>query len=540
MLPHAVIDVGTNSVKLLVGNVHEGQVTPLLERSVQTRLGQGFYKDHYLLPEPMAETVRTVSGFAEEARAQGAAAIRILATSAARDAKNAGDLMTAVRDACGLDLEVISGEQEADWAFRAVTSDPRLTGRPVLILDVGGGSTEFILGRDQDQEFRRSFQLGCVRLLEQLRIPENPGTQHRNHCLAAVREFLAKEASRALEPAMAGYFPESILLVGTGGTATVLGALELRLPRFDRDRLEGLELSIDTVRESFLKLWRMPLAARRQLPGLPPERADVMLTGSAIYLGVMELFGLNSLRVSTRGMRFAALLETALRSQPTRSANGLRSQKPRKRPAAGTGTARLAAFEAAARSEAQALMAHLEREPRHVEQVTRLALLIFDQLTPVHKLTHENRVLLVCASLLHDIGWKVAPDGAKHHKHSARMIREHPWQSLDPRQVTLVSLIARYHRKSPPSAEHRDFASLPPRDQVRVRKLASILRIADGLDRSHLQHVEDIQVVIESGRLAFRVTASSDLRPELAALAKKAGLARTVYKREPEFVIQRS
>src|SRR5438045_632569 len=146
MLPvrRAVIDVGTNSIKLLVADVAGQDVVPLLEDSKQTRLGRGFYETHRLQPEAISTTAKAVAKVAEAAREQRAASIRVVATSAARDAVNPGDLTSAIEKACGLKVEIISGEQEADWVFQGVTTDAALAQAPLLLLDVGGGSTEFI------------------------------------------------------------------------------------------------------------------------------------------------------------------------------------------------------------------------------------------------------------------------------------------------------------------------------------------------------------------------------------------------------------
>ena len=194
----AVIDIGTNSIKLLVGEVQGGLVRPLDERSEQTRLGAGFYETHLLQPIPIARTASAVAKFCAYAGEQDAGVIRVIATSAARDAKNADDLVTAVRRASGLRVEIISGDQEAEWVYRGVTSDERFHGRSLLILDVGGGSTEFILGDQDHHHFRQSFPLGSVRLLEKLRPHDPPSIQD----LAACRDWLREFCGRQLGPAM--------------------------------------------------------------------------------------------------------------------------------------------------------------------------------------------------------------------------------------------------------------------------------------------------------------------------------------------------
>src|SRR3954470_22042102 len=162
----AVIDVGTNSVKLLVADVAGHDVHPVCEDSKQTRLGQGFYETHRLQPEPIAKTARAVMKFAALARELRADSVRVIATSAARDAINPQELVSALEGDSGLKVEIISGDQEAEWAFQGVTTDPELARQPLLLLDVGGGSTEFILGHGEHKHFRESFPLGTVRLME--------------------------------------------------------------------------------------------------------------------------------------------------------------------------------------------------------------------------------------------------------------------------------------------------------------------------------------------------------------------------------------
>ena len=310
MTRRAVIDIGTNSVKLLVADLDQGAIRPVLECSEQTRLGRGFYTDHRLRAEPIAHTARVVAGFARRAHEGGASLIRLLATSAARDARNAEELLAAIRQASGLEVEIISGEQEAEWAFRGAVLGQHLDAQPVLILDVGGGSTEFILGAGATLWFRQSFALGVVRLLERIRLAEPPSPDDLERCLESISRFLQTDVAPNLQPALAAHHQAGIVqLVGTGGSASILGAMELRLSQFDRDRIEGSMLDLARVRWHLDHLWSLPIEERRKIPGLPPERADVILTGVAIYAGVMRQFKLDHLRISTRGMRYAALAD---------------------------------------------------------------------------------------------------------------------------------------------------------------------------------------------------------------------------------------
>lgn len=309
----AVIDVGTNSVKLLVADVSGREIHPICEESKQTRLGQGFYETHRLLPEAIANTAQAVAGFVEQARQHQAGDIRVIATSAARDASNASELVAAIDRASGQKLEIISGEQEADWAFHGVTTDPALAQVPLLLLDVGGGSTEFILGHGDHKHFRQSFRLGTVRLLETIPHSDPPTREEFAETRAWVRDFIAEKIRPALLPALeretelhAPHLP--IALVGTGGTTTILARLEAKLETYDRAIIENTRISLERLRWHTENLWSMPLVRREGIIGLPRKRADVILTGTIIFEAVMEQFGFTELRVSTRGLRFAAVM----------------------------------------------------------------------------------------------------------------------------------------------------------------------------------------------------------------------------------------
>lgn len=312
----AVIDIGTNSIKLLVAGVTGRDVQPLWEDSKQTRLGRGFYETHQLQPEPIEKTARAVAKYAAVAREWRAESVRVIATSAARDAKNPRDLTTAIERESGLKVEIISGEQEADWAFRGVTSDPALTKHPLLLLDVGGGSTEFILGHGQRKHFAHSFSLGTVRLMEKIPHSDPPTRSELAACRVWLKDFLRTQVRPKLAVELrdeARFDPArpQVQLVGTGGTTSILARMESELLSYDRERIEATRLSLARVTWHRKRLWRLPLEERKQIIGLPKKRADVILTGVAICEAVMQEFGFNELRVSTRGLRFAAVMDGA-------------------------------------------------------------------------------------------------------------------------------------------------------------------------------------------------------------------------------------
>jgi exopolyphosphatase/guanosine-5'-triphosphate,3'-diphosphate pyrophosphatase len=310
----AIIDIGTNSVKLLVADVDGRTVAPVLEESEQTRLGKGLFKTRRLQADAIQQTANAVAAFTAKARKAGAENVRVIATSAAREAKNPGDLTLAIEKSSALKVEIISGDTEADWAFQGVTTDPDLRTAPLLLLDVGGGSTEFILGQGESKHFRESFPLGTVRLLEELPPGDPPTVKELAACRQWVATFLEKEVRPKLEPELqrerqldAERHP--VQLVGTGGTTTILARMEAKIDSYDRTQIEATRLTREQLRMHVARLWSLPLAERKLTVGLPKKRADVILTGVVIYEGVMETFGFNELRVSTRGLRFAALMQ---------------------------------------------------------------------------------------------------------------------------------------------------------------------------------------------------------------------------------------
>ena len=326
----AVIDVGTNSVKLLVADVYDDEIRPVREESTQTRLGQGFYETRRLQPEAIAATAEATAKFAAAARQDQASRIRVLATSAAREAVNSLELTEAIQVAAGLQVEIISGDQEALLGLKGVQTDPQLAQSALLLLDVGGGSTQCILGDTEQITFRRSFALGTVRLLEMLPCSDPPKPEELRKCRRWLSQFLQEQIPQELRQALQGSNSTAnsgmaiddpsrfggagaagVALVGVGGTASILGCMEAKLERFDRQRLEATRLSAGRVSWHVDRLWSLPLAERQQTPGLPKNRADVILMGVAIYEAVMDVLGSGELRISTRGLRFAALSDAA-------------------------------------------------------------------------------------------------------------------------------------------------------------------------------------------------------------------------------------
>ena len=298
----AIIDVGSNSVKLLVADVAGGVVTPIVHKGEQTRLGRGVFDTGRLRPEAISDTARVVGAFAARAKEEGAETVRVLATSAVREAGNSDQLAAAIA-AGGLELEIIDGQTEAELVLRGVRSLPEFAKGPLAIIDVGGGSTELLVADDATLRLQHSFALGTVRWLELYSVSETPTAAERAKLAQALDGFLDEQVTPKL-----GGVPLPGTLVGAGGTPVFLSRIFKERDDLAADEIESLRLSLPEVQTLTNRLWQMPLAARGELPGLPANRADVILFGAAIYEAVMMRCGFHELRPTLRGVRYGALL----------------------------------------------------------------------------------------------------------------------------------------------------------------------------------------------------------------------------------------
>ncbi|MBK7860379.1 MAG: Ppx/GppA family phosphatase [Archangiaceae bacterium] len=293
MSRYAAIDVGTNSVLLLVAerDAH-GKWHPVVERAEITRLGKGVDQSKRLLPEAIEATVKVLEAYATEAKQLGAKQIAVSATSAARDASNGADFLDAAKARAGLDIEIIAGEEEARLSYASAHAD--FGGKqPLIVLDIGGGSTEFIYGTAAgDVKFRHSFDVGSVRMTE------------RFHGDAAkIRAHL--QATFAALPTP----PPDALLVGVAGTVTTVLSVSRAIEPYDASKVHGATMPRSEVSAVAQKLGSLDLEARKQLPGLQPKRADVIPAGALILDEAMSRLGAGELKVSDRGLRWGLLAD---------------------------------------------------------------------------------------------------------------------------------------------------------------------------------------------------------------------------------------
>ena len=298
----AIIDVGSNSVKLLVAEVNDGVLKPLVHEGEQTRLGRGVFETGKLDQETIKQTAFVAGQFAEKAKRLGAVEVKAVATSAAREARNGMDLIEAFRD-INLSLTIIGGNKEAELVLRGVRSHPDFHSGPLTIMDVGGGSTELLIAEGGDVRAQSSFPIGTVRLLEQLPVSDLPTAPERTKII----DYLDNFFSEYLDLKIANItLPKT--LVGAGGTPVFLSCILKEVEDLPAEALEMLSFTLDEVQSLNDRLWMMNLEQRRNLTGLPANRADVILFGIAIFEVIMVRYGIGELRPTLRGVRHGAIL----------------------------------------------------------------------------------------------------------------------------------------------------------------------------------------------------------------------------------------
>jgi exopolyphosphatase/guanosine-5'-triphosphate,3'-diphosphate pyrophosphatase len=303
----AAVDIGTNSVRLLVADVdgtspRDAKIMPLDRRMRITRLGQGVDGSRALAPEAIARTTAVLREYRDALAEYGVTRVRATATSAARDATNRDEFFTAAHDALGVTPELLSGEEEAALSFLGATADLDAPA-PYLVVDIGGGSTEFVLGTDAPVGLV-SLDMGCVRITEQFIHSDPPAPEELSNAVAVVRDLVA-EVPRVIPGAL-----DAATLVGLAGTVTTVAAVEQGLPEYDPDKIHHFRLTREAAEDVFRTLATESVEQRKHNPGLEPGRVDVIVGGAAVLVGIFRVLGFDEMLVSE-----ADILDGLVRSQ---------------------------------------------------------------------------------------------------------------------------------------------------------------------------------------------------------------------------------
>jgi exopolyphosphatase/guanosine-5'-triphosphate,3'-diphosphate pyrophosphatase len=304
----AVVDIGTNSTRLLIADVDGDSVTEIERRSIVTRLGEGVDATGALGDEPQQRVFKVLESYAEAIDAEGCDVRTAVMTSAVRDASNGAEFAQTVRERYGLEGRTLSGDEEARLTFLGATASPAAdSGGPLVVIDIGGGSTELVVGRGRDVEFHVSTQVGVVRHTER-HLHHDPPTEEE-------LEALARDAGPRLEEAVPAELRASVAsAIAVAGTATQCAAIDLELDPYDADRVEGHRLSLETLQGLLERLASVPLEERRSVSGLDPARAPTIVAGVVVLCEALRTFELDETRVSERDILWGVALDVAERS----------------------------------------------------------------------------------------------------------------------------------------------------------------------------------------------------------------------------------
>jgi exopolyphosphatase / guanosine-5'-triphosphate,3'-diphosphate pyrophosphatase len=503
--PHlAVIDLGTNSIRLVVAEVESSATYRILENlREQTRLGEGLHESGRIGEAALHRSLTALGTMKAIADGYRVDELRAIATSAVREAENGAELVEAARARHGIEVEVIPADVEARLAFRSVQQHFPLDASPTAIVDIGGGSLEIVLVAGTVIDEVHSLPLGAVRLTEAY-IRSDPIRPEewkalRRRIKREIRERLGKPTFTAAT------------MIGSGGTFTTLAAMVAAERGDEAPSTHGYVLGRADLVHLLDRLREAPLRDRRQLRGLGPERADIIVAGVAAVERLAKHLGVQRIVVNERGIRDGLLLEMIARRFPGETGLPLYENR----------LEWVRAFARKCRSN----------EP-HCEQVARLAGRLFDELREPLELEPGDRELLVAAALLHDIGYLISH--AKHHKHSYHMITHSGLPGFSGRETEVVAAVARYHRRTHPRKSHEAFARLSPGEQRRVRLLAGLLRVANGLDRTHGQAVTEVRVEADEDRVRITAVAASEPEVDLNDALRKSRLLEVAIDRSIE------
>jgi len=510
----AALDIGTNSFHLVVARPGPDGFETLAREKEMVRLGQGGSDMKELSPAAIDRAVAALARMRRFAESQGAVTVRAVATSATREARNAATFIDRARREAGVDVEVISGIEEARLIYLGILQTVPIFDRRALCIDIGGGSTELLIGERSETLLARSLKLGAVRLTERYFL----GGELSGRSIRACREHIASLLSHFERDSRPHGF--DVAVASSGTAESVARLIQHRRGEPDLRTFNCFEFTAEEVHdvtEMLCTTRTTPL--RSKIPGLDANRADIAPAGALILDEIVRSLGITHLTFSEGALRDGVLLDTLQR-----------------RSGQTTGIGEIPSLRDVTDRSVRQLQDRCDEDPAHSEQVARIAVELFDDLELTNRLGPDARRYLEAAARLANVGLVVSH--SKHHLHSYYVIRNSELSGLTDHEIELIAQIARYHRKSPPKQSHAEFAQLTQPDQQLVRILAAILRVAIGLDRSHEARVSGLRVATDSERITIEVQArtSCDIALELYAANERKGLLEEVAGRRIELL----
>jgi exopolyphosphatase/guanosine-5'-triphosphate,3'-diphosphate pyrophosphatase len=484
------IDIGTNSTRLLVARINKDCSYTILSRQKQlVRLGEGEFSNNLLRDDAMDRGVLVTSQFIKLARSFGAEEVVAVATSATRDAVNRNLFLGRLRRETGVDVRVVSGREEARLIYLGVASGINLGDQHALFVDIGGGSTEIAIGSQRSHFYLDSIDLGSIRLSNRF-FPDGNVTPVSDPEYQQICDFI--------RIAMAGTIRESRQFridraIGSSGTIVNIGEIARRRSQ-DRKDEDTIFISRIEIEEVSALLRELPLKERKKVPGINPDRADIIICGAAILETLLKELDIDQIAVSNRGLQDGLVVDYLSQMENFPIIGDLSVRQ---------------------RSILQIGHSYSINE-FHARNVTRIAVELYDtaRALGLHRYENQARELLEYATFLHDIGSFISY--SNHHMHSAYIIENTDFPGFSPLEIVVMAKIAQFHRKKLPTRKHPDLGMLDNEVREQVIILSSFLRLAESLDRSHMGLVKSARFTeVQGDRVVMNVHAPEDCHLEM-------------------------
>ncbi|MGA7908467.1 MAG: Ppx/GppA phosphatase family protein [Candidatus Sulfotelmatobacter sp.] len=499
----AAVDIGSNSVRLKIARLTRGRLRAVHEDREVTRLGESTFRSGFLTPEAMAETVKVLRRFHRAAQQVVTDSVRVVATSALRDARNSQAFLEWVRSATGWTVEIISGVEEARLIHLGLVSALRVDSSTALMIDLGGGSCELTVSNHGHIRDTVSLPLGSVRLTDEFLRHDPP----RKGEVKRLRGFVVREVNRISARVVAAKVKN---VIATSGTAAALAATAGHSRR--NRRSQRAVVSRAEMTRIAKRLARLPVAERRKIEGIGFRRAEIIVAGAMVYHELLDRCHLKGFRYSPLGLRDGLLAQMAAEyDRSTRSGKQIESER----------------WESITNA-----VAHYHVDMKHALDVRNAAMLLFSALRPVHGLSPEFREWLSAAAMLYEVGDYVNRNG--HHRHTYYIISNSEILGYSPQQRRIIAAIARYLGKSRPGMDDGPVKTLDPADRAGVQKAILLLRLARALNLGRSRAVQKVRVSLRAAdvrvTLVPRRRMGVDL--ELWAIEKECAYFREVFGRE--------
>jgi exopolyphosphatase/guanosine-5'-triphosphate,3'-diphosphate pyrophosphatase len=499
----AAVDIGSNSVRLKIARLQAGRLRALHEDREVTRLGEGVFSSGFLTPDSMAETVKVLRRFHRTTQQIVIDNVRVVATSALRDARNSQAFLEWVRSATGWRVEIVSGVEEARLIHLGLVSGSRIDRTPTLLMDLGGGSCELTVTHRGHIRDAVSLPLGAVRLTNEF-LRHDPV---RKGELKRLRGFVTREANRIVNRIGTARVRN---VIATSGTAAALAAVASHLRR--GRNLRRMMVSRAEMSRIAHRLSRLPVAERREIEGIGPRRAEIIVAGAIVYHELLERLRLKGFRYSPLGLRDGILAQMAADyDRSTRSGQQIESER----------------WESILKA-----VNHYHIDRKHAMDVRNAATSLFNALRSVHRLPAEYGEWLAAAAMLYEVGDYLNRNG--HHRHTHYIISNSEILGYTPQQRRIIAAIARYLGKSRPTVEDGPMKAIDSIDRADVQKAVVLLRMARALNLGRSRAVERVRIRVHAAEVKItlvpRRRTGMDL--ELWAIEKERDYFREVFGRE--------